>query len=159
VHGIETTRTATPDFSSSRAAPTASCTSEPVAMSVMAGSLLPLETMYAPRAIIAICSGVRGTCGRSWRVSTRHRRAVRSLDRGAPRDGRLDSVARPPEIHVRHEPQAREMLDRLVRRTVLAKTDRVVRQHVDAAQADESRHTQRVARVVGEDEETCRRTE
>jgi len=41
----ETTRAETLAFSSSRAAPTASCTSEPVATSVTAGGSLPFETM------------------------------------------------------------------------------------------------------------------
>ena len=45
------------------------------------------------------------------------------------------------------------MLDRLVRGAVLAEADRVVRQNEDAAQADQRRHAQGVARVVGEHEE------
>ena len=65
----------------------------------------------------------------------------------------LDGVARPPDVHVGDEPQARRVLDRLVRRAVLAQADRVVREHVDHAQLHQRRHAQRVARVVGEHQE------
>ncbi len=42
------------------------------------------------------------------------------------------------------------MLDGLVRRPVLTKTDRVVRKNVDDPKLHQRRHAQRVARVVGE---------
>ena len=45
------------------------------------------------------------------------------------------------------------MLDRLVRRAVLAEADRVVREHVDDAQLHQRRHAHGVAPVVGEHEE------
>ena len=66
---------------------------------------------------------------------------------------RLDRVARPPHVELRDQPQARRVLDRLVRRAVLAEADRVVREHEDVAQLHQRRHAQRVARVVGEREE------
>src|SRR5690606_21007292 len=71
----------------------------------------------------------------------------------APRDGGLDRVAGAPDGHVRDEAQAREMLDRLVRRSVLAEADRVVREHEHALRLHQRRHPERVARVVGEHEE------
>jgi hypothetical protein len=45
------------------------------------------------------------------------------------------------------------MLDRLVRRAVLAEADRIVRVYEDRAELHERRHAQRVPRVVGEGEE------
>ena len=75
--------------------------------------------------------GVRFWNGTFWRVNSRLDRAVLALDRGDPRDGGLDRVARTPDIHVRDETQARGVLDRLVRRAVLAEPDRIVREHED----------------------------
>ena len=54
---------------------------------------------------------------------------------------------------LRDEAQARRVLDRLVRRAVLAEADRIVREDEDRAQLHQRRHAQRVARVVGEREE------
>ena len=45
------------------------------------------------------------------------------------------------------------MLDRLVRRAVLAEPDRVVRHHVDDALAHDGREADRGTAVVGEDQE------
>ena len=93
------------------------------------------------------------------RVKQQARRAVAALDRRGPRDRGLDGVARAPDVHVRDQAQARRVLDRLVRRPVLAEADRIVREHEDRAQLHQRRHAQRVARVVGEREERARRTE
>ena len=81
----------------------------------------------------ASCAGVARLCGSACRVSARHRRRLAAPDRGAPGDPGLRRVAGPPDFHARDQPQRREMLDRLVRRPVLAEADRVVRQHEDAA--------------------------
>ena len=80
-------------------------------------------------------------------------RAVGALDRARPGDGGLDRVAGTPDVHVRDQAQARGVLDRLVRRSVLAEADRIVRVDEDRAQLHQRRHAQRVARVVGEGEE------
>ena len=48
------------------------------------------------------------------------------LDGRRPGDRGLDRVARPPERQVRDQPQAVQVLDRLVRGAVLAQPDRVV---------------------------------
>jgi hypothetical protein len=49
--------------------------------------------------------------------------------------------------------QQRQMLDRLVGRTVLAEADRVVRHHVDDALPHQRRQPHRAARIVGEAQE------
>ena len=81
------------------------------------------------------------------------RRAVLALDRGAPGHGRFDRVARTPDVQVRDQAQRRDVLDRLVGRAVFAQADRVVGEHEDRAQLHQRRHAQRVAAVVGEDQE------
>ena len=65
----------------------------------------------------------------------------------------LHRVARPPDFHIGNEAQARRVLYRLVRGAVLAEPDRVVRKHVDHPHAHQRRKANRVARIVGEDEE------
>ena len=47
----------------------------------------------------------------------------------------------------------REMLDRLVRRAVLAEADRIVRHDIDDRNAGQRRDAHRRARIVGEDQE------
>src|SRR3546814_8614133 len=49
--------------------------------------------------------------------------------------------------------QRRQVLDRLVRRAVLAQADRVVRVDVDRMRAHQRAHAHRVARVVAEHQE------
>ena len=71
-------------------------------------------------------------------------------------DGRLHGVAGPPDVHAGNEPQRGRVLDRLVRRAVLAEADRIVREHEDVAQLHQRRHAQRVARIIGEREERPR---
>ena len=80
-------------------------------------------------------------------------RAVGALDGGGPGDRGLDRVARTPDVHARDQAQARRVLDRLVRRAVLAQADGVVREDEDHPLLHQRRHAQRVARVVGEREE------
>ena len=57
------------------------------------------------------------------------------LQRELPALGRLDAIRRAEHVEVRHGAQRRQMLDRLVRRAVLAEADRVVRHDVDDALA------------------------
>jgi hypothetical protein len=75
------------------------------------------------------------------------------LERVAPSDGGLHRVARPPDAHVRDEAQARQVLDGLVRRTVLAEADRIVREHEHDAVAHQRSHAHGVARVVRKHQE------
>ena len=91
--------------------------------------------------------------GRAWRDSTS---AVGpSARRSASRHATAVSygVAGTPDLEAGNEPQARDVLDRLVRGTVLAQADRVVRVDVDHALAHERGHAHGVARVVGEHQE------
>src|SRR5688572_22110564 len=80
-------------------------------------------------------------------------RRLPAADRRAPGRPGLRGVAGAPDFHARNHAQRREVLDRLVRRAVLAEADRVVRQHEDAARPDDGGHAQAAARIVGEDEE------
>ena len=56
-----------------------------------------------------------------------HRWGVVMRQRRLPAFGGLDRVGRPEHQQVRHGAQGREMLDRLVRRAVLAETDGIMR--------------------------------
>jgi hypothetical protein len=78
---------------------------------------------------------------------------ARALERVAPGDRGLCEVARAPDAQVGYQPQAGDMLDRLVRRAVLAEADRVVRVHQRDGLAHQRCHAHRVARVVREHEE------
>src|SRR5437763_4842060 len=81
------------------------------------------------------------------------RRPIPALDGRGPRDDRFFGVAGPPDIHARDEAQACRMLDRLMRGTVFAETDRIVTEHENRADAHQRRHAQRAATIVGESEE------
>jgi hypothetical protein len=56
---------------------------------------------------------------------------VSILQRELPAFHGLDRVARPQHVEVRHRAQRGEMLDRLVRRAILAEPDGIVGHHVD----------------------------
>src|SRR5205814_1343506 len=57
------------------------------------------------------------------------RRAIESFDRGLPCHLGLDGIARTPDRAVGDQAQAAGLLHRLVRRTVFAEHDAVVREH------------------------------
>ena len=59
-------------------------------------------------------------------------------------------------MHVWHGAQAGQLLDRLVRRAVLAQADRIMGQHVDHPLAHDRAKPDRRPHVVGEDEERAR---
>ncbi len=89
-------------------------------------------------------ASARGTSGRSL-----------PLDGGAstPRPSRRCRTAA-RAIHVRHQPQARDVLDGLVRRAVFAEADGVVRAaRRSLRRPHQRRHAHGVARVVGEHQE------
>ena len=86
------------------------------------------------------------------REHERHRpRAV--LERHAPRLGGLVRVAGTEHEEVRDAAQRREMLHRLVRGAVLAESDGVVREDIDALLPHQRGEADRRTHVVGEDEE------
>ena len=76
------------------------------------------------------------------------RRAVAVFDRHAPGRRGLDRIAGPPQVHVRNEAQARQMLDGLMRRAVFAEADGIVGIDEDHAQAHQRRHAHGIARIV-----------
>ncbi len=80
-------------------------------------------------------------------------RAVLPFDCMAPGHGGLHRVAGPPQIHAGNQAQAGCVLNRLVRRPVFAKPDRIVREDEYRTQLHQRGHAQRIARVVGEREE------
>mmetsp|Transcript_14469 Transcript_14469/g.42539 ORF Transcript_14469/g.42539 Transcript_14469/m.42539 type:complete len:487 (+) Transcript_14469:758-2218(+) len=74
-------------------------------------------------------------------------------DRRSVRGGSLLGVARAHHVQVGHRAQAGDHLDRLVRRAVLADSDRVVRPDVRNGEAREGGHADRAHHVAREDEE------
>jgi len=56
-------------------------------------------------------------------------------------------------MHVRHHPQALQMLDRLMRRTVLAETDAVMGHHIDDPGILDCGEPHGAAAIVGKDHE------
>jgi len=74
-------------------------------------------------------------------------------ERDAPSRGRLVGVRRTDDEHVRDQPESGEMLDGLVRGTVLAQSDAVVREDVDRVQVAERSETDGGSHVVAESEE------
>ena len=75
------------------------------------------------------------------------------LQRQRPALGGLDRVGRAEHKKMRDRAQRGEVLDRLMRRTVLAETDRVVRHYIDDAGLHQRRQTDRRAGVIGEGQE------
>ncbi len=78
--------------------------------------------------------------------------AVAAFDGGKPRDHGLDRVTRPPHRVVRNQSQAGDVLDGLMRRTVFAEPDAVVRKDVDHALVHQRGHAHGVAAVIGKRE-------
>ena len=93
------------------------------------------------------------SCGRFWRVSASTLGRSLRFERELPALGGLDRVGRAEHQQVRDRAQRGEMLDRLMRRAVLAEADRVVRHHVDDALAHQRGEADRRAAVIGEHQE------
>ena len=128
--GIDTTRTAMPSPASSFCASSASCTSEPVAMMTARGAGGVGEHVAAARDACECSSCLAEAAGSGATAASAVGPFLRS-SAARPGDRGLDRVARAPDVHVRDQAQARGVLDRLVRRAVLAEADRVVREDVD----------------------------
>ena len=73
------------------------------------------------------------------------RRTIARLDRHLPGDARLVGVARANHEQIRNRAQRRQLLDRLVRRPVLAQADAVVREDEDRRAAA----TSAASRIAG----------
>ena len=80
-------------------------------------------------------------------------RAVSTLNRATPGNGGFYCVAGAPHRHIGNQPQACGVLYRLVRRTIFAEPNGVVREDKDLTNFHECRHAQSVARIVGEHQE------
>jgi hypothetical protein len=74
-------------------------------------------------------------------------------ERQFPAFRRLDDIGGPVDVDVRRRPQHRQMLDRLVRRSVLAEPDGIMRQHVDHALLHQRRQPHAAARIIGKHQE------
>ena len=127
-------------------------TSEPVAIRMARGADTGSYATYAPRPTSAAVAS-RGSTGTFCRVSTMAVGPVAPLERDLPGGHRLVGVGRPECHEARNGPQHRQLVDRLVRRPVLAHADRVVRADVDHRKAHQCREADRRLHVVEEDEE------
>ena len=96
-------------------------------------------------------------CGRFCRVSASTDGALGVVSASSQASAVSTDVGRAEDVQVRRRAQHRQMLDRLVRRPVLAEADRVVRQHVDDPRAHQRRQPHRAAGIVGEARGRCRR--
>ena len=112
--------------------------------------------------IAAASKALRGQLGRAWqdgqllpRQGERHR-PVGSLDREPPGGHGLVRVTGPHEPQVGHGAQCGVMLDRFVRRPVLAEPDGVVGPDVGHRQPGQRREANRTAHVVAEVQERAR---
>src|SRR5579883_3301401 len=74
-------------------------------------------------------------------------------DRYSPALGRLRGVGRTHDVQVRNRAQSRQMLNRLMRRTVFAHPDAVVSKNIKHLQIAECPQTDRRLHVVGKDHE------
>ena len=93
------------------------------------------------------------TCGRFCRVSASRLGPI-ACARARAASIRRSRWRRPGgRPHVRHGAQRRQVLDRLVRRAVLAKADGIVRHHIDDADAHQRRDAHGRAGIIGEDQE------
>ena len=138
-------------FASRLAASSAIDTSEPVAIKVTSRPLLRLDDdIGAERDQIGFVGLLHGTSAAPAATGTAP--TGWSLRRSAQSQAsaRLDRVGRAEHQQVRDRPQRCEMLDRLMRRTVLAEADRIMRHHMDDADAHQRGQPDRGPAVVGE---------
>ena len=133
-------------------ASTASCTSEPVAISTTSGVVGRVAAAQHVAALgDALGAGaLQHRDALAGQDETDRTAAVAAGQDGAPGVGGLVRVAGPHHRQVRDGPQRRQVLDRLVGRAVLAETDRVVRPDVDGVDVHQRRQPHRRAHVVGE---------
>ncbi len=83
-------------------------------------------------------------------------RRVLRFQRKLPAFQRFNGIRRAEHVEVRHGAQARQMLDRLVRRAVFAEADRIMRHYIDDALVHQRREADRRAAIIGKDEESAR---
>ena len=81
------------------------------------------------------------------------RRSIGARHRRDKSTGGLLGIGRADDIEVRNDPQAAHGFHRLVGRTILADTDRVVRENVSHRQTRQRRKADRPAKVIGKHQE------
>ena len=79
--------------------------------------------------------------------------AVPARNRGVPRDCGLGRVARAPHRQIRRGAQIRKLFDRLVRWTVFAESNGIMRVYEDVVRTHQRREADGIARVFHEDQE------
>ncbi len=94
-----------------------------------------------------------GECRELLAGQSQGHRTIAPFDRERPGGGRLVGVAGSDEPQVRDRSQGGVVLDRLVGRTVLAQSDRVVRPDVDEMEPGQGRQPDAAAHVVAEGQE------
>ena len=152
--GTETTRVGVPFSCSMSRASSAISTSEPLAK---------IATFASPpvgggKLVGALCREVlRDVFGahRAQVLPGQHqrRRRLGRVERRLPAFRGLDRVGRPEDQMVGDRAHGGEMLDRLVRRAVLAEPDRIVGHDEERADAHQRGQPHRRPRIVGEAEE------
>ena len=105
-----------------------------------------------------LCTGRGGaTCAvQRWHIlagQRHHGWRTAGLHRPTERLGSLVAIARPPHRQIGHGAQARQLFHRLMRGTVLADADRIMREYPQARQFHERTQADRRAHVIGEDQE------
>src|SRR5947209_19273558 len=76
------------------------------------------------------------------------------LERDSPGLADLIRITRPDGVHAWNAAQARELLDGLVRRPVLADTNGIMREYPNHRHFHDGREPDGAAHVIGEDQET-----
>ena len=93
------------------------------------------------------------SCGRFWRVSASTLGRSCASQRELPALGGLDRIARAEHQEIGDRAQRGQMLDRLMRRPVLAEADGVVRHDMDDALAHQRGQPDRRPAIIGEHQE------
>src|SRR3546814_6116075 len=98
-------------------------------------TLFPYTTLFL--SCIEILAGQRQCC-----------RAGVTFDRRLPRDRRFKCVGRAPDVQIRNQAQAGNVFNRLMRRTIFAKTDRIMREHRSEEHTSELQSLMRISYAV-----------
>ena len=129
-------------------------TSEPVAAITSSARCPQLRAARPSRPRSGLSSTPSwSSTGRFWRDRISAVGPSLAAQRRVPGRNRLARVGRPPHVEVRDRAQRGELFDRLVRRSVLADEDRVVREDVDDRLRHQRREPDAPAHVVAEDQE------
>ena len=130
-------------------------TSEPLAIRISAGGGAARVAQHVGAAAQALGARVAAAVERGDVLpgQRQQHRTIAHFDGDLPGHRGLVGVGRADEREPGDGAQAGELLDRLVRRPVLAEREAVVREDVDDVQAHQRRQADRRTHVVGEDQE------